>query len=99
MAPCKARSHWNLRIWTGFLVAGDRFSGLFGGLRVGRSTVAARMAVAIPITITIRWSNANRLSRLLEICSHRLRDVAERSDLHHRPVSLRQHLLLVDRAH
>src|ERR1700737_3755517 len=78
----------------GELVSGDRFGGLFGGLRVDRSTVAVGMAVAI----SARRSNRYRLARIREIGRHRLSDVADRADLHDGRLGLLQHQLFVDRA-
>src|SRR6266403_304759 len=102
MAPCKAWSHWNLRIWTGCLVAGDCFGRLFGGLRAGRSTAAIGMPVAVrmafAIAISARRGDGYRLARVREISRHRLSDVADRADLHDRRLRLLQHQLFVNRA-
>src|ERR1700719_802169 len=74
------------------LVASDRFSGLFGGWSASRSAVTVGMA------IPNRRSNRNRLARVREIGRHRLRDVADRANLHDRRLRLLQHQLFVDRA-
>src|SRR5216684_3560714 len=75
------------------LVAGDRFGSLFGRLRDGRSAVTVRMAVAI----SARRSDGYWLARVREISRHRLRDVADRADLHDRRLRLLQHQLFINR--
>src|SRR6266852_2449305 len=98
MAPCKAWSHWNLRNWTGCLVAGDSFRSLLVRLGCGAVTIGMPVAVAMTVAITIRWCNGDRLARVRKIGRHRLRDVADRANLHNGRLRLLQHQLFVNRA-
>src|SRR3979490_2861002 len=92
MAPCNEWGHWNLRIWTGCLVAGDSFRCFF--VRLGRSAVT----VGVAVSIAIRRASGDRLSRVREIGRNRLRDVTDATNLPQPSLRLLAHQLLVNRA-
>ena len=77
---------------TDYLIAGDSFSSLF--IVLGRSAVP----VGMPVAITIRRSNGDRLASIGEIGGRRLGDVADRSNLHDGRLRLLQHQFFVNRA-
>src|ERR1700682_412599 len=98
--PTWSEGCFNLRIWTGCLVAGDGFCGLLVSLDCGTLTVGmpGAIGVAIAVAISARRSDGYRLARVREFRRHCLSDVADRTNLHDRRLRLLQHQLFINRA-
>src|SRR6266699_6039113 len=78
--------------WTGCLVAGDSLCSLLVGLSGGA------VAVGVPVAISARRADGDRLARVCEISRNRLCDVLHRANLNDLRLRLLQHQLLVNRA-
>src|SRR5467141_4239017 len=86
----KPESQSYLQSWTEYLVARDGFRRLL--VRLGCGTVT----VGMPVAVSNRRGNADRLARVREISRHRLGDIPDRADLHDRRLRLLQHQLFVN---
>src|SRR5258708_9030285 len=86
----KPESQSYLQSWTVYLVARDGFRRLL--VRLGCGTVT----VGMPVAVSNRRGNADRLARVREISRHRLGDIPDRAALHDRRLRLRQHQLFVN---